>query len=40
MPVAFAALGEGAVVGIIVLGIEHPTRSVVLRDAFLRRYGK
>src|SRR5262245_44114638 len=34
VPVVFAALREGAVVGIIVLGIEHPTRSAVLRYAF------
>jgi hypothetical protein len=31
MSVAFAAIGEGAVIGIILLGIEHSTRSTVLR---------
>jgi hypothetical protein len=34
MSVAFAALREGAVVGLIVLGIEHATRSAVFRYAF------
>jgi len=40
MPVGFAATGEGAVVGIIVLGIEHLTRSAVLRDAFPPQIGQ
>src|SRR5262245_26275388 len=39
MPVTFAALGEGAVIGIIVLGIEHPARSAVLRYAFPPQVG-
>ena len=39
MPVAFAALGEGAVVGIFVLGIEHPTRNAVLCYAFPSQIG-
>src|SRR5437899_1101559 len=40
MPVTFAAVGEGAVVGIIVLGIEHPTRSAVLRNALPSHIGQ
>src|SRR5262249_17340382 len=40
MPVTFAALGEGAVIGIIMLGIEHPTRSAVLRYAFPPQIGQ
>src|SRR5438094_9177033 len=39
MPVAFATVGEGAVVGIVVFGIEHPTRSAVLRYAFPTQIG-
>jgi hypothetical protein len=40
MPVTFAALGKGPVVGIIVLGIEHLTRSAVLRYAFPPQIGQ
>jgi hypothetical protein len=40
MPVAFAAVGEGAVVGIVVLGIEHPTGSAVPRYAFPPQIGQ
>jgi hypothetical protein len=32
--IAFAALGEGAVVGIVALGIEHPSGGTLLRYAF------
>ena len=40
MPVTFAALGKGAVVGIVVLGIEHSTMSAVLRYAFPPQIGQ
>ena len=40
MPISFAAIGEHAAVGIIVLGIEHPTRSTVLRYAFPPQIGQ
>jgi hypothetical protein len=39
MPIAFAALGKGTVIGIIVSGIEHPTRSAVLGYAFAPEIG-
>ena len=39
MPISFAAIGEHAAVGIIVLGIEHP-RSAVLRYAFPPQIGQ
>src|SRR5882672_1160305 len=39
MPVALAAVGKGAAVGIIVLGIEHPTRSAVFRCTFPPQIG-
>jgi hypothetical protein len=34
MPIAFAAVGEGTVVGMVALGVEHPTRSAVPRRTF------
>ena len=34
MPVPFAAIGERAVVGIVVLGAEHPAGGALLRYAF------
>ena len=39
MPVSFAAPGKGAVVGIIVPGIEHSTRSAILRYTFPSQIG-
>jgi hypothetical protein len=39
MPIAFAALGEGAVAGGFVIGIEHSTRSAILRYAFPPQIG-
>jgi hypothetical protein len=39
MPIAFAALGKGAVVGGFVPGIEHPTGSAVFRYAFPPQIG-
>ena len=40
MPVSFAALGDSAVIGIIVHSIEHPTRRAVLRYAFPPQMGQ
>lgn len=40
MPVGFAAVGKGAMVRMIVLGIKHPTRSAVLRYAFPPHIGQ
>src|SRR5262245_57689759 len=39
MPVTFAAIGEGVVVGIVALGVEHPTRSPVLCRTFPPQIG-
>ena len=39
MTVTPATLGEGAMVGIVVLGIEHPTRSAILRYTFPPQIG-
>jgi hypothetical protein len=40
MPIALAAIGEGAMIYIIVHGIEHPTRSTLLRYAFPPQIGQ
>src|SRR5215510_13494652 len=39
MAVTLAVLGERAMIGIVVLGIEHPTRSAILRYTFPPQIG-
>ena len=34
MPIAFAALGERPMVGVVTFGVEHPARGAVLGYAF------
>src|SRR5882672_11275048 len=40
MTVTLTALGEGATIGIVVFGIEHSTRSTVLRYTFPPQIGQ
>jgi hypothetical protein len=39
MPISFAAVGERAIVGIVVLGVEHPAGGAVLRDTLPPQVG-
>src|SRR5712691_11950653 len=40
MPIPFAALGEHTVVGVVVVGIEHPAGGTILGDAFPAQVGQ